>query len=209
MAVPTFTKSGSKSTTTAKLDKSVFGVEIKSQELVRSAYEAYLANGRNNLAVTKTRGLVRGGGRKPWKQKGTGRARFGSIRNPIWRTGGVVFGPTGEENFTIGLNKKAKKTAIRQALTMAADKMIVIESFDTKGKTAEAAKLLAKFGATRNTLVALQQVSEEAARATNNLPNAKVVSANYLNVYDIVNADCIVIDKPGLEAVTTWLGGDK
>src|SRR5579884_1738941 len=129
MATPTYTKTGSKATTPAKLEKSIFSVDIKNHELVKQAYVVYQANARDNLAVVKTRGLVRGGGRKPWRQKGTGRARFGSSRNPIWRGGGIVFGPTGNENYTKSLNTKAKRQAIRQALTMAAgsDKIIIIE----------------------------------------------------------------------------------
>src|ERR1019366_3717091 len=95
-----YTKSGSKSTTTAKLEKSVFDVMPANHDLLKIAYTEYLSNGRYNLAQTKTRGLVSGGGRKPHKQKGTGRARAGSIRGPIWRGGGVVFGPTGQENYT-------------------------------------------------------------------------------------------------------------
>src|ERR1700757_3195096 len=94
-AVPTYTGSGTKATTPAKLDAKVFGVEVKNHQLVRQAYDTYLSNGRDNLAVTKTRGLVSGGGKKPWKQKGTGRARFGSSRNPIWRGGGLCFVPNG------------------------------------------------------------------------------------------------------------------
>src|SRR5215207_2186678 len=100
MATATYTKAGTKATTPAKLDKSVFGVSPNSHELLKSAYTMYLANGRENNAVTKTRGLVRGGDKKPWKQKGTGRARFGSSRVPIWRGGGITFGPTGQENYT-------------------------------------------------------------------------------------------------------------
>jgi large subunit ribosomal protein L4 len=83
MAAPTYTKAGAKATTAAKLDKSIFGVEVTSHDLLKQAYNTYLANGRENLAKTLRRGEVRGGGRKPWKQKGTGRARFGSIRVPI------------------------------------------------------------------------------------------------------------------------------
>ena len=94
MAVATYTKRH-QSHDAAKLDKAVFGVEVKNHEFTQAAYDTYLANGRENLAVTKTRGLVSGGGKKPWKQKGTGRARFGSRCNPIWRGGGIVFGPTG------------------------------------------------------------------------------------------------------------------
>ncbi len=89
-----------KSTTTADLPVEVFGVDVLNHELLKLAYTTYLANARSAGASTKTRGLVRGGGKKPWRQKGTGRARFGSSRNPIWRGGGIVFGPTGHENFT-------------------------------------------------------------------------------------------------------------
>src|ERR1700722_17624984 len=109
MALPTYTKAGTKATTPAKLDKAVFGLDVTNHELIKMAYVAYLANSRENLAGTKTRGLVRGGGRKPWKQKGTGRARFGSSRVPIWRGGGITFGPTGQENYTIRMNVKSKR----------------------------------------------------------------------------------------------------
>src|SRR5439155_1384826 len=132
----------------------VFSVEAKSHDLLKEAYIAHQANARENSAITKTRGLIRGGGRKPWKQKGTGRARFGSSRNPIWRGGGIVFGPTGEENYRKELNSKAKRLAVRQALSLAntANKLIVMEDIVSKeGKTAELAKLLAKIGAQRNT----------------------------------------------------------
>src|SRR6185369_7414813 len=151
MSVPTFTKSGAKATTPAKLDKAVFAVMPENHELLKLAYSAYLANGRDNLAVTKTRGLVSGGGKKPWKQKGTGRARFGSSRNPIWRGGGIAFGPTGNENYTIKVNVNAKRLALRQALSLAASegRIRVIETFDCKdGKVAPVAKLLGKIEAT-------------------------------------------------------------
>ncbi|MCA9328043.1 50S ribosomal protein L4, partial [Candidatus Saccharibacteria bacterium] len=134
MATPTYSASGAKATTPAKLSKDVFGVEVKNHQLLKQAYETYLANGRDNLAVVKTRGLVRGGGKKPWKQKGTGRARFGSTRNPIWRGGGIVFGPTGEENCSVKLPTASKRVALRQALTLAneAGKISVIEKLSSK-----------------------------------------------------------------------------
>ena len=149
MAVITYTKAGTKASVAAKLDKTVFAVMPQNHELIKTAYVAYLANGRGNLAQTKTRGLVSGGGKKPWKQKGTGRARFGSSRNPIWRGGGVAFGPTGNENYTHKLHVTAKRQAIRQALSLAVDsgKLIVLEDLKIKdAKTAEAAKLFAKVG---------------------------------------------------------------
>jgi large subunit ribosomal protein L4 len=208
MAVATYTAAGVKATTPAKLDKAVFEVDIKNHELLKLAYNAYLANSRPNLAVTKTRGLVRGGGKKPWKQKGTGRARFGSSRNPIWRSGGIVFGPTGLENFTKSLNVKAKRTAIRQALSLAstANKITVIEDIVSKdGKTAELAKLLGKIKAERNTLLVVEKKTPELTRAAQNLANVDVVSAHYLSVFALLNADCIVFSKSALAATTQWL----
>ena len=118
MAVTTYTSTGTKSTSTVKLDKYVFDVTPENFEVLKTSYLSYLANGRANLAVTKTRGEVRGGGKKPWRQKGTGRARFGSSRVPIWRGGGITFGPTGEENYKIKMPLKAKRLAIRQALSL-------------------------------------------------------------------------------------------
>lgn len=209
MAVQTFTKSGTKATTPAKLDKAVFGVEVKNHELLKSAYVAYLANGRANLAVAKTRGDVSGGGKKPWKQKGTGRARFGSSRNPIWRGGGIAFGPTGEENYSKQLNVKAKRQAVRQALSLAAtdDKIIVIEDMVTKNaKTAEFSALLAKIGAGKNTLVVVDNKTAELTRASKNLAKVKLVVANYLNVFDVLNADSIVVTNAALATISKWLG---
>jgi large subunit ribosomal protein L4 len=208
MPTATYTAAGAKATTPAKLDKAVFGVEVKNHELLKAAYTAYLANGRQNLAVTKTRGLVRGGGKKPWKQKGTGRARFGSSRNPIWRSGGIVFGPTGQENFTKSLNVKAKRTAIRQALSLAANdsKITVIEDIASKnGKTAELAKLLAKIKAERNVLIVVEQKTPELIRAAQNLANVEIVRAQYLSVFTVLNADCIIFSKVALKTATDWL----
>jgi len=212
MAVPTYTASGTKATTPARLSKEVFAVEVANHQLVRQAYDTYLANGRDNLAVVKTRGLVRGGGKKPWKQKGTGRARFGSSRNPIWRGGGIVFGPTGEENYTKKLPVAAKRLAIRQALSLAneAGKLIVVEKLVSKeGKTAEFAKFIEKIGAKRNVLVVVTDKTPELVRASANLGNVKLVSATYVNVFDTLNADSIVLTSDAVKAVEAWLGGTK
>jgi large subunit ribosomal protein L4 len=210
MAVATYTQAGAAASTAAKLDKAVFGVEIKNHELLKQAYVSYLANGRDNLAVSKTRGLVSGGGRKPWKQKGTGRARFGSTRNPIWRGGGIVFGPTGEENYAKSMNVKAKRLAIRQALTVAAteNKVVVIEDLASKdGKTAELVALLTKIKAVKNVLLVVEHKTPELVRASKNLANVKLVQATYVNTYDAMNADTIVMTNAALSAVTEWLGG--
>ncbi len=212
MATPTFTASGTKATTTAKLAKDVFGVEVTSHDLLKQAYETYLANGRDNLAVVKTRGLVSGGGKKPWKQKGTGRARFGSSRNPIWRGGGIVFGPTGHENYTMKLSTATKRVALRQALSLAAqnDKIIVIEKLASKdGKTAELAQLMTKLGATRSALVVVDHKTDELVRASRNLPEVKLVNAKYLNVYDIMNAHKLVLTSDAAKVVETWLAKES
>jgi large subunit ribosomal protein L4 len=213
MAAPaTFTKAGAKAQTPAKLDKAVFGVTPESHELVKAAYVMYLANGRGNLAVTKTRGLVRGGGKKPWKQKGTGRARFGSSRVPIWRGGGITFGPTGQENYKKQMNTKAKRQAIRQALSLASDagKIIVIDDLvSADGKTSGIAKLLAKIGADRSALIVVENKTPELVRACRNLRGVTLVSAHYVNVYDVLNADKIIFSKAALTATTAWLAKEK
>ncbi len=215
MAAPTVTaysKTGAKAAAPAKLDASVFAVMPENHELLKLAYTAYLANGRDNLATTKTRGLVRGGGKKPWKQKGTGRARFGSSRNPIWRGGGIVFGPTGEENYTKKISTNAKRQAIRQALSLAAaeGRIKVVETIECKeGTVKPIVNLLAKIEATGNVLLVASLKDDKFERATRNLQGVKGVQAMYLNVYDIMNADVIVISQKSLEMINEWLGGTK
>jgi large subunit ribosomal protein L4 len=208
MDAATFTKSGAKATTAVKLDKAVFGVAPEDHALLKLAYDAYLANGRENHAVTKTRGLISGGGKKPWKQKGTGNARVGDNRTPLWRGGGTVFGPTGLENYSKQMNVKAKRTAIRQALSIAAaDKRImVIETFECKeGKVKETLALMNKIGATRKILLVVSDKNDLVLRATNNIQNVKPVSANYVNVFDVMNADTIVMSQKSVDIITNWL----
>jgi large subunit ribosomal protein L4 len=209
MATPTYTKTGTKATVAAKLDKAVFGIEVTNHELLKQAYVAYLANGRENLAVTLKRGEVRGGGKKPWKQKGTGRARFGSTRNPIWRGGGIAFGPTGNENYTHKLPTATKRLAIRQALSTAstANKVVVVEDINFKSKTAEAIKFFDKIGANKSILLVVDTKTDEISRAVSNLSNVKLVTASYLNVFDVLNADSIVLTSKALTVVHEWLGG--
>ena len=206
-----FTATGSKSAA-AELDADVFGIMPENHELLKLAYTAYLANGRENHAVTKTRGLVSGGGKKPWKQKGTGRARFGSSRNPIWRGGGIAFGPTGQENYSMKVNINSKRLAIRQALSLAASEghIITMNSLESKdGKVSTMAKLLTKIEAKGNILLVVEHKDVNIERATQNLQNVKLVQANYLNVFDVLNADTIVISSKSLDIVSNWLGGKK
>lgn len=192
----------------AALPKSVFEVDIPNHELLKLAYDAFLANSRQASATTKTRGEVRGGGKKPWKQKGTGRARFGSTRNPIWRHGGIVFGPRGNENYSKKLSKTSKHVALRQALTLAnQDKKILVSDIKTTGKTTEVAKFLAakKCSEKDRVLLVVDDKTPELMRATNNLENALLVRAQYLSVYYILNADKIVITPAAVKAVELWL----
>lgn len=207
MATVAKTPATSSSTT---LPKEVFAVEIPNHQLVKLAYEAYLANGRGNYAKTLKRGEVSGGGRKPWKQKGTGRARFGSSRNPIWRKGGVAFGPTGHENYTKTISVGAKRVALRQALSMAntAKSISVIEAPKTTGKTAEVVKYLAdhKVAAKDNVVLVVDTKTAELTRASGNIGNLQVVQATYLNVFTILNADKILMTKAAVKAVQEWLG---
>jgi large subunit ribosomal protein L4 len=192
------------------LPKEVFNVEVPNHELLKLAYDAFLANSRGANATTLQRGEVRGGGKKPWKQKGTGRARFGSTRNPIWRGGGVVFGPRGNENYTKKISKTSKRVALRQALTLANEAgKIVIKDVKTTGKTAEVVKFLADNKLDRKVLIVVDEKTPEIIRATNNIQQALLVRATYLNVYHILNADHIVLSEKSLPVITEWLAGGE
>jgi large subunit ribosomal protein L4 len=188
------------------LPKEVFAVEVKNHELVRLAYDVYLSNSRTASATTKTRGEVRGGGKKPWAQKGTGRARFGSSRNPIWRGGGIVFGPLGNENYVKKISTQARRQATRQALTLAHQSgKVHVMDVQTTGKTSEIVKFLADNKFTRKTLIAVDEKTPELIRATNNIQNVLLVSTKYLSVYHILNADAIVLSESSLATLKSWL----
>jgi large subunit ribosomal protein L4 len=206
--VVTYTKSGTKSDKSTKLDKLIFGLEPNHQ-LISLAYNAYLANGRSAGAETLTRGMVRGGGRKPWRQKGTGRARVGSSRVPNWRGGGIVFGPTGAENHTINMPTKMKRQAIKQALSMQAkdNKIAIIETFSCPdGKVKPTLELLAKIKAEGNILLVVSVKDLLVDRATRNISGLKAIEAKYLNVYDIMNSDLILISEKSVPVIEAWLG---
>ena len=196
-----------KTTAATALPTEVFNVEVKNHELLKLAYDSYLANSRQASATTLQRGEVRGGGKKPWRQKGTGRARFGSSRNPIWRGGGIVFGPRGNENYTKKISKTSKKVALRQALTVKADN-VMLADIKTTGKTAEVVKFLKDNKLNRRILIVAEK-TPELIRATNNISEVLLVSPMYLNVFDILNADHIVIAPKAIEAIENWLGGEK
>lgn len=194
-------------TTKPTLTKDIVAVNVENHELLKLAYDSYLAQARLASATTKQRGEVRGGGKKPWKQKGTGRARFGSSRNPIWRGGGIVFGPRGNENYTKKLSTTSKRVALRQALTLAdkAGKIVILDILTT-GKTKEIADFLTKNKLERRVLIAVDVKTPELIRATNNVSNVELLSAKYLSVYHILNADKIVLTPKAVAVVNAWLG---
>lgn len=206
-----FSKTGSKHEATAKLDKQVFGLEAN-HELVAQAYRTYLANGRLAGAKTLKRGEVSGGGKKPWRQKGTGRARVGSIRVPNWKGGGVVFGPTGNENYSLRMPVRMKRMAIRHALSLQAEAghIALIEDFVTSdGKTKAAVQLLAKLGFEGSVVLVVAAKTDELVRATRNIAGLQVVTAKYLNVFTVMNADELIFTEEAMKAVTEWLGETK
>ena len=192
------------------LNKEVFGLTVENHQLLKTAYDAYLANSRSSHAKTLKRGEVRGGGKKPWKQKGTGRARFGSTRNPIWRHGGVAFGRTGEENFTKKLSTTSKHVAVMQALSLQnKDGNVVVSDIKITGKTKDMATQLKKLGADKATLVVVVEKTDELIRQTRNIASVKLVRATYLNVFDILNADKIIFTEDAVKATEAWLLGKE
>ena len=194
------------------LPKEVFAVDVKNHELLKLAYDAYLSNSRLASATTKTRGEVRGGGKKPWKQKGTGRARFGSTRNPIWRGGGITFGPSGNENYTKKVNAKARKQSLKQALSLAVkdNRVVVIDDFVVKdGKTSTAAKLLAKINTPSRVTIVVDQISTELGRSLANLQEVNVLTFRSLSTYDVLNGNTLLFTSSAVKGIETRLGGAK
>jgi large subunit ribosomal protein L4 len=206
MPVQSFTKNGTLSTSAIKLPKDIFEIEVKNHELLRQVYVAEQANRRVNLAFTKTRGEVRGGGRKPWRQKGTGRARFGSIRNPIWRGGGIVFGPRAVENYSKKVNRGAKVKALKQALTLAhtQNRISIIEAMPTTGKTKDSAGLIKKIQLSRG-LIIVDELTPDIKRATKNIPTIEVIAASHLSTSHVLNSQQLLFEKKALDSLAKKL----
>lgn len=185
------------------MSSSVFEVPMK-KDLVWHAINAFLANTRRSTAKTKDKSERRGGGRKPWKQKGTGRARHGSIRSPLWRKGGVTFGPTPDINHTQKINKVAKRKALCMILSDKAldQKLIILDSLEIKQlKTKSVAALLAKLPAKeRSTLFVTADKNDMLFKSQRNLPQTKSVLANQINVYDAGSYEYILVDEKSVEA---------
>ena len=183
------------------LDEKVFGAEYN-EDLIHQAVVTYLANQRQGTKSTLTRSEVAGGGRKPWKQKGTGRARQGSIRAPQWVHGGVVFAPK-PRDFSKKMNAGMKKGAFISALsTMMKEKaIIVVDDMNIEAKTKVAVKVLEALKANRRVTVVTDGVNENAIRAFSNLAETSVTTADILNTYDLVVSDYVVMTKDAIKKI--------
>ncbi|MCX8027889.1 MAG: 50S ribosomal protein L4 [Thermodesulfovibrionales bacterium] len=179
--------------------------------IVHSAVVAYLANQRQGNHATKTRALVSGGGKKPWRQKHTGRARHGSIRSPLWRGGGIVFGPQ-PRDYSIKLPKKIKKNAFYKALTMKLNdsQIIVVDEIKIdKPKTKDAVKIIDNLGLKeRSVLVVTKEVDKNLLLSFRNIPNVDITFVNELNTYQLAVYDYIVFTSDALEEIQKEQGGD-
>lgn len=179
-----------------ELEDSIFGVEVN-EALLHQVVKNHLANRRQGTAATKGRALVRGGGRKPWRQKGTGRARVGSIRSPLWVGGGVTFGPT-PRSHSFSIPKKARRAALKSALSAKVrdGELIVVDQLTIdQPKTKAMATILAALEANVKSLIVLADWDNNVELSTRNLANAMVAKSTGLNVYDLLNHDKVVITK--------------
>ena len=183
------------------LSDAVFGVEVK-ENLVHQAVVNQRANNRQGTQKAKTRSEVRGGGRKPWRQKGTGHARQGSTRSPQWTGGGVVFAPT-PRDYSFKMNKKEKRAALKSVLTDRVNegKLVVVDElkFDAP-KTKEFVRVLANLKA-EDALVVLSENDLNTVKSANNIPTVQTALTNTINVYDILKHDVLVIEKAAVEKI--------
>ncbi len=188
---------------TLELNDAVFAVKVSS-DVLHAAVRAYLLNQRQGTQSTLTRSEVSGGGKKPWRQKGTGRARQGSTRSPQWTHGGIALGPK-PRTYRTDLNKKVKKLALLGALSdkVATDNFKVIDAITaTEYKTRVMADMLKAVNAGKKALVVFAEKNDMAIRSCQNIPGVKTAYTNTLNVYDILNCDTIVIEKAATQKIT-------
>ena len=185
-----------------ELSEKVFGAEVNTA-ILHSAVRMYLSNQRQGTQSTLTRTEVSGGGRKPWRQKGSGRARQGSTRAPQWTHGGVALGPK-PRTYKVKMNKKIKRLAMFSALSakVAASEMVVIDAINaTEYKTSAMAKMLAAVNAGKKTLVVLPEVDAKVIASLRNIEGVKVAQYNTINVYDILNCNTLVCAKAAIEKI--------
>ncbi|WP_036485249.1 50S ribosomal protein L4 [Myxosarcina sp. GI1] len=180
------------------------------EHIVHRALIRQINNARQGTASSKTRAEVRGGGRKPWRQKGTGRARAGSSRSPLWRGGGVIFGPK-PRDFSVKMNRKERRLALRTAFDSRLEDTIVVENFAEqldRPKTKEITAALKRWeiDAERKVLLILPEIPENIYLSTRNISNLKVIKATNLNIYDLLNASKIVATTDALEQIKEVYG---
>jgi large subunit ribosomal protein L4 len=210
MATVDVLDAGGNKTGSVELPDDVFGVQVNVPVMHR-VVRAQLAAARAGTHATRTRSEVRGGGRKPWRQKGTGRARQGSIRAPQWVGGGVVFGPTPRDH-RLRVNKKEKVLALRSALTdrLAGGNLVVLDGLDFDApKTARAVELLERLGlAGRKLLFVVDGLEEAAIKSFRNLPAVHLITFDQLNTYDVLSAEAVAFTRDSLDAFCGRSAGD-
>ena len=186
--------------------------EENAAHIVHRALRRQMVNARQGTASTKTRSEVRGGGRKPWRQKGTGRARAGSNRSPLWRGGGVIFGPK-PRDFSIKMNRKERRLALRTAFQSRAEEIIVVEDFGTqlaRPKTKDLVTAMTRWGidTSAKILLIVSEKVENVYLSARNVPNIKLILSTNLNVYDVLEADAIVTTTSALASIQEVYGTD-
>ena len=185
-----------------ELSEAIFGIE-PNESVVHDAVKNHLANCRQGTQSALTRAEVSGGGIKPWRQKGTGRARQGSTRAPQWTHGGIVFAPK-PRDYSYTLNKKVKRLAMKSALSSKVqdNEMIVVDSIATEGyKTKKIAEMLKALGSEKKALIVLSEVDAQVIASAANIPGVKTAQVNTLNVYDILNADKFIVVKDAVSKI--------
>lgn len=202
MEIPVYSKQGEK-VDRVQLDEKKFGMPIRTT-LLRDAVMMYEANKRQGTASTKTKGEVAGGGKKPWVQKHTGRARAGSIRSPLWKGGGIAFGPK-PRDYSYTIPKKAKKSALYSAIAVRVrdNEMMVVNDFQFDiPKTKEMASTLKALGVYGGScLIVIPQANEKVWKSARNIPYVKVMTSSALNAYEVLKPKKILITRDALEKI--------
>lgn len=202
ISVALYNMAGEKLDSKLSLAASVFGIEPHKQAMF-NAVQVEQANQRQATAKTKVRHEVSGGGKKPWRQKGTGRARAGSSRSPIWVGGGTVFGPVGNQNYTLSQNKKEHQLALRSALSLKTpNDLVVVDEikFDSK-KTKDFVQMLEALKVNSKVLVVVSEIDENLFASGRNVDYARIVTPDNVSVYDLLNVDKLVMSKDAVKAV--------
>ena len=184
------------------LSDAIFGIEPNTS-VMHAAVVNYLANQRQGTQSTLTRSEVSGGGRKPWKQKGTGRARQGSTRAPQWTHGGIALGPK-PRDYSYELPKKVKRLALKSAFStkVADNDLIVVDNIAVEGfKTKAVVEMLSKLGADKKALIVMPELDQKLIKSAANIPGVKTALVNTINVYDILNCDKFIVAKCALEKI--------